>query len=65
LTTLSRSLAALDPDSTLIAVIELSRSSWLVDGLSRATPTPTAASDRFPWLYAGLNPSYKALIRRS
>jgi transposase len=30
---LSRSLVALDQDSTLIAVIELSRSSWLVGGL--------------------------------
>jgi len=30
---LSRSLAALDQDSTLIAVIELSRSSWLVGGV--------------------------------
>ena len=30
---LSRSLAALEEDSTLIAVIELSRSSWLVGGI--------------------------------
>jgi transposase len=30
---LSRSLVALDQDSTLIAVIELSRSSWLVGGV--------------------------------
>jgi transposase len=30
---LSRSLVALDQDSTLIAVIELSRSIWLVGGL--------------------------------
>ena len=30
---LSRSLVALDQDSTLIAVIELSRSSWLVGGM--------------------------------
>jgi hypothetical protein len=30
---LSRSLVALDQDSTLIAVIELSRSSWLVGGI--------------------------------
>ena len=30
---LSRSLAALDPDRTLIAVIEMSASSWLVAGL--------------------------------
>src|SRR5271169_3034666 len=30
---LSRSLAALDPDSTLIAVIEMSQSSWLVAGI--------------------------------
>src|SRR5208282_877256 len=30
---LSRSLAALDEDSTLIAVIEMSQSSWLVAGI--------------------------------
>jgi transposase len=30
---LSRSLVALDHDSTLIAAIELSRSSWLVGGV--------------------------------
>src|SRR4051794_27597407 len=30
---LSRSLVALDQDSTLIAVVELSQSSWLVAGL--------------------------------
>jgi transposase len=30
---LSRSLAALDQDSTLIAVIEMSQSSWLVAGI--------------------------------
>ena len=30
---LSRSLAALNQDSTLIAVIELSQSSWLVGGI--------------------------------
>jgi len=30
---MSRSLAALDQDSTLIAVIEMSQSSWLVAGL--------------------------------
>jgi len=30
---LSRSLAAFDQDSTLVAVIELSSSSWLVGGL--------------------------------
>src|ERR1700737_3195042 len=30
---LSRSLAALDQDSTLIAVIEMSRSTWLVAGI--------------------------------
>ena len=32
-TDLSRSLAALDQDSTLIAVIEMSQSTWLVAGL--------------------------------
>ena len=30
---LSRSLAALEPDGTLIAVIEMSLSSWLVAGI--------------------------------
>ena len=30
---LSRSLAAFDPDRTLVAVIEMSQSSWLVAGL--------------------------------
>ena len=30
---LSRSLAALDQDSTLIAVIEMSQSTWLVAGI--------------------------------
>ena len=30
---LSRSLVALDQDSTLIAVVELSHSSWLVAGM--------------------------------
>jgi hypothetical protein len=46
---LNRSLVALDQDSTLIAVIELSRSSWLVGGiipgldrepLKKLTPDP-------------------------
>ena len=31
---LSKSLRGLDQDTTLIAVIELSQSSWLVGGLS-------------------------------
>jgi transposase len=30
---LSRSLVALDQDSTIIAVVELSQSSWLVAGV--------------------------------
>ena len=30
---LSRSLAALDHDSTIIAVVEMSQSSWLVGGM--------------------------------
>ena len=35
---LSRSLVSLQQDSTLIAVVELSRSSWLVAGIvSRAS----------------------------
>ena len=37
LTDLSRSLTPLDPDGTLIAVIELSLSSWLVAGEGRAS----------------------------
>ena len=32
---LSRSLVALDQDSTIIAVVELSQSSWLVGGILR------------------------------
>jgi transposase len=32
---LSRSLVALDQDSTIIAVVELSQSSWLVAGVLR------------------------------
>jgi transposase len=31
---LSRSLVALDQDSTIIAVVEMSQSSWLVAGMS-------------------------------
>ena len=31
---LSRSLVALDQDSTIIAVVEMSQSSWLVGGVS-------------------------------
>ena len=34
---LSRSLAPLEPDSTLIAVIEMSLSSWLVAGIVPAS----------------------------
>lgn len=30
---LSRSLATFEPDSTLIAVVELSQSSWLIAGV--------------------------------
>ena len=40
---LSRSLVALDQDSTIIAVVELSQSSWLiggvVPGIERAAPS--------------------------
>jgi hypothetical protein len=32
---LSRSLVALDQDSTIIAVVEMSQSSWLVAGMLR------------------------------
>jgi transposase len=47
---LSRSLVALDQDSTIIAVVEMSQSSWLVAGMlpgieSRAPgPLPDSAS---------------------
>jgi hypothetical protein len=34
---LSRSLVALDQDSTIIAVVELSHSSWLVDQADQLT----------------------------
>jgi transposase len=39
---LSRSLAALDQDSTLIAVIEMSQSSWLVAGIVPGINRPGA-----------------------
>jgi transposase len=51
---LSRSLVALDQDSTIIAVVELSQSSWLVGGVlpgierqpSRSSPTALTWSRR-------------------
>jgi transposase len=39
---LSRSLAALDENSTLIAVIEMSQSSWLVAGIIPGVERPPA-----------------------
>ena len=41
---LSRSLVALDQNSTIIAVVELSHSSWLVGGLFRALNVSRAKS---------------------
>ena len=51
---LSRSLAALDEDSTLIAVIEMSQSSWLVAGI-------VPGIDRHP--AKKLEPSEAGLLR--
>ena len=41
---LSRSLVALDQDSTIIAVVELSQSSWLVGGILPALSVSRAKS---------------------
>ena len=41
---LSRSLVALDQNSTIIAVVELSQSSWLVGGMFRALSVSRARS---------------------
>ena len=41
---LSRSLVALDQNSTIIAVVELSQSSWLVGGVV-PFPAPTTTSN--------------------
>jgi hypothetical protein len=40
---LSRSLVGLDQDSTIIAVVEMSQSSWLV-GVGRRRSTPATVS---------------------
>src|SRR6266576_5801731 len=50
---LSRSLAALDQDSTLIAVIEMSQSTWLVAGIVpgiNRQPLKKLAADEAPLL---------------
>jgi transposase len=44
---LSRSLVALDQDSTIIAVVEMSQSSWLVAGVLPAGTTRCARKVRF------------------
>jgi len=41
---LSRSLVALDQDSTIIAVVEMSQSSWLVGGVLPALSVSRARS---------------------
>ena len=41
---LSRSLVALDHNSTIIAVVELSQSSWLVGGMLPGIERSTASS---------------------
>jgi hypothetical protein len=41
---LSRSLVALDQDSTIIAVVELSQSSWLVAGVLETPASPAGVS---------------------
>jgi len=38
---LSRSLVALDQDNTIIAVVEMSQSSWLVAGMLPGIEQPT------------------------
>src|ERR1700731_2471733 len=50
---LSRSLAPLEPDGTLIAVIEMSQSSWLVAGIVpvlERQPLKKLAADEIPLL---------------
>ena len=54
---LSRSLTALEPDGTLIAVIEMSLSSWLVAGIVPGVerqPLKKLAVDESALLKAGL-----------
>ena len=48
---LSRSLVALDQDSTIIAVVEMSQSSWLVGGILAARPIAS-----FWWRKTDSNP---------
>ena len=43
---LSRCLTTLDQDSTLIAVIEMSQSSWLVGGIVPGVNRPTTEETR-------------------
>ena len=56
---LSRSLVALDQDSTIIAVVEMSQSSWLVGGIlpalsvSRAKSWSRALTGCLPYCIAG------------
>ena len=56
---LSRSLTALEPDGTLIAVIEMSLSSWLVAGIvpgvERQMASATHDLARQPTLNVGAN----------
>ena len=44
---LSRSLVALDQDSTLIAVIEMAQASWLVAGIVPGGPTDLSTRKGF------------------
>ena len=67
---LSRSLVPLDQDSTIIVVVELSQSSWLVGGvlpgieLSRARSWSRALSGCLPYCIAGAT-SQSGLAARS
>jgi len=65
---LSRSLVALDQDSTIIAVVEMSQSSWLVAGVLPAGTTRCARKVRFAADSAleedGFEPSVPRQFRR-
>ena len=67
---LSRSLVTLDQDSTIIAVVEMSQSSWLVGGVlpalsvSRARSWSRAPNGCLPYCIAGAT-SQSGLAARS
>ena len=67
---LSRSLVALDQDSTIIAVVEMSQSSWLVAGMLPGIERQRCGSTRKPQqcgtarLGSGSIPFIRATCRR-